>query len=1765
MLMTLFSVGQVWAADETYTFTSKAWAATNSASQAANWTSGQDGSQMQSGRGVQITAAASGANATSPASLANISKIVVTYSTNANNGAGSISLQVGSNTAQSQNVTKTGGTADRTLEYNYATAETGSIKLTVTCTTNSIYVKSVTVTYGSGEEPGGGGTSASADVTLSGGTFADSKITWTIADGNITISQLKGTSSTAVNSSYISAPRVYKGHILSFEATNGYKISSISIKCDGTNIGNSMTAGTAISNNTVTDNTTAVSRTWATASGGTHVVSSVSEAGLSAIHIQNVATTNVQLRPTKITITYIAPSSGKNPAGLAYSTADYKIKKGASFTAPELTNPNGLTVNYSSNNASAVEVNATSGAITIHTVGKAVITASSEATDQYEAGSASYTVYVFDHEGTAADPYSVADARRAIDWNYGITNVYAAGKVSEIVDAYSSQYHNISYNFSTDGTTTADQLEAFRGKGKDGANFTSENDVLIGDEVVVYGSLTKYGSTYEFAADNQLYSRKTKAALSWDGVTANAFAAELNGQNTFPTLVNTNNVSPITYSSDNPDVVEVISNEGVPTLKATGTTLITASFAGNENYLANSVSYTLNVSETILTGDITYECNGANSGCPESGLTDQTNLPENLPAVAKDGFNFGGWYKTSTFEETSKVEGGEVITEDVTLYAKWEEPYTVAQARAAIDAGVGVTGVYAKGIVSEIVTAYNSQYGNISYNISADGLTTSDQLQAYRGFNKDGEWFTSADDVQVGDEVVIYGNLKKHNSTYEFDANNQRYSFNRPAPKYTVRFWNSEGWDNVYAFVWDDTQAYEGDWPGLNITSQIEGGWHYYQIEEGRNIIFTAGFDGPQTIDINDVQANACYILGEGTDELGHKNVVVDNDCDDRLYVAGNPELTGESWNTTADRLVNGSITFTNVPAGSHEFKITNGTWKWNVGAGAFDSENSNVENWGTDNVGFSTNAAKDITIAYDKVNNKITVTAVDYVEPVYKAIVVSYGGKYYAMTKTAGNNGFAPLEVTVDGGNVIVPSAADSISIMWKFNEGTGTATFQDGENKYLAHTGTGTDLTLQAANTENPEVWTWDNDNSCYYVVVTKDNKTTNRTFCYRGGTYNIFKNYAVSGLGVDEYSGAPTFYAPNQVKVSKTVKVRFFAPVAWENVKAHTWGGKDDGDHQMTAVEEGSRWFEGTIEKGVDFLFYNGTWNGLNQTDDQTAINEDKCFAWSGVATSGKYAVTEITSCEMNYSIAGEEALTGVAEWGHTALVNNTITYNEVAVGTYKFKITNGTWDWNLGAAYVDADACQGVTIETTDEPGNVVFSLASESNVTITYNPATEKISIVASAATPKEYYTKVTSTDDITAGTYLIVYEGANKAFNGGLTTLDAVSNTIDVTISEGKIEVSDQTDDAAFFIDPEIGTIKSASGKYIGVLSNSNGLKQSEKIYTYKNAFSIDDNGNAVIAAVFDGANMTMRYNSGSGQNRFRYFGSGQQPIQLYKKAEVAKANPQLTFDQTAVEAIKGDDFTAPALSNNHDVTVSYESSATGKATVNAETGEVTLNNAGEVTIYAVSAGNDEFRESYAKYTITISAYETVRSGLTPGRYYTVCYDKTMKEIKGASLWSFNGKDANMAYIVEENLASYPAGTPYLIYAESDKLEAITEAVDNPTAGSNNGLYGTLTEMSNTDLQTAGATHLLINNELRPLGNGYLIANRAYVILGEIPNTTPSNAPGKRVRAIPMHQDAATGIDELNASEKPVKMVIDGQLYILRGEKMYDATGRLVK
>lgn len=99
-----------------------------------------------------------------------------------------------------------------------------------------------------------------------------------------------------------------------------------------------------------------------------------------------------------------------------------------------------------------------------------------------------------------------------------------------------------------------------------------------------------------------------------------------------------------------------------------------------------------------------------------------------------------------------------------------EAPLTVAQAMAVIDAESTASDCYVKGIISK-VDSYNATYKSITYWISDDGGTTT-QLQVYSGKGLNGADFAAKEDLNVGAVVVVKGNLKKYNTTYEFDKSN---------------------------------------------------------------------------------------------------------------------------------------------------------------------------------------------------------------------------------------------------------------------------------------------------------------------------------------------------------------------------------------------------------------------------------------------------------------------------------------------------------------------------------------------------------------------------------------------------------------------------------------------------------------------------------------------------------------------------------------------------------------------------------------------------------------------------------------------------------------------------------------------------------------------------------------------------------------------------------------------------------------------------------
>lgn len=97
-----------------------------------------------------------------------------------------------------------------------------------------------------------------------------------------------------------------------------------------------------------------------------------------------------------------------------------------------------------------------------------------------------------------------------------------------------------------------------------------------------------------------------------------------------------------------------------------------------------------------------------------------------------------------------------------------DAPKTVAQALTAIEAlaeGAKSTAKYfVKGKVAKITTdaaKIGTDYKDINFYISEDGTETN-ALYIYRGKNLNNTDFTSADQLAVGDEVIIYGQLQKY-------------------------------------------------------------------------------------------------------------------------------------------------------------------------------------------------------------------------------------------------------------------------------------------------------------------------------------------------------------------------------------------------------------------------------------------------------------------------------------------------------------------------------------------------------------------------------------------------------------------------------------------------------------------------------------------------------------------------------------------------------------------------------------------------------------------------------------------------------------------------------------------------------------------------------------------------------------------------------------------------------------------------------------------
>lgn len=620
----------------------------------------------------------------------------------------------------------------------------------------------------------------------------------------------------------------------------------------------------------------------------------------------------------------------------------------------------------------------------------------------------------------------------------------------------------------------------------------------------------------------------------------------------------------------------------------------------------------------------------------------------------------------------------------------------------------------------------------------------------------------------------------------------------------------------------------------------------------------------------------------------------------------------------------------------------------------------------------------------------------------------------------------------------------------------------------------------------------------------------------------------------------------------------------------------------------VSEIKVWYTGS-PLAIDHYFLGGTY--------ETTFEQNGTFDYTGLELYAAYDAGETITEEItDFTVVADLSTAGAA----TASVQ----VNSVEVKTYEITVTAGKEDPALAytpntltIAAEDIASWTAPVLSNTLGVTPIVYGSNNEAVATVTSegvialaggygtaiitahfdetaayveSEATYTITVNKPAATPTgTTYTKVTATADITDGEYLIVYEGDAThdaaVFDGSLdnANIDVALKALDVEIVSDEIAGNTDLDAAVFTIDVTAGSLKSASGLYIGKADYANGMDKSTT-EAYVNTFAITD-GAAVITAA---GNCTLRYNYASDQLRFRYYKSGQQAIQLYKKVAAPAPKYSVTY---AANGGTGDAPAAVEYEEGETFAVAAADLFTAPAGKEFDKWNDGTNDYAPGATYTVGTA-DVVLTAQWKDAAPAPVYTDVRTSLTPGNYYTICLKKQMTAVLGATLWKFVGKDASMAYIEQVN-APFEAGMPYIVCATDATMQAVLEGDDAGSAGSYNGLYGTFDQLEQSDFDNIATTkgenvYFIYENELRQVNGqsgNWIRAYRAYVIVAEITGGKPSAAPGRNVRSMPMHKDTATGMDELNASKNPVKMIIDGKLYILRGEKMYNANGQLVK
>lgn len=338
-------------------------------------------------------------------------------------------------------------------------------------------------------------TSKSFKGTVTQGTYSKSDFTFTLDKAN----------STTDNNYTYAELRVYKGATLTISGDKGQQMTKIVLTGKGTM--NNIAVGSNTytwSNSTITWEGDATSVTFDAAAGQSRIIKAV--------------ITYVPAGGVVVSAPEISPAGGRFAEAQTVSIsagAGCKIYYTLDGQAPTDDVNDGSTKLYTA--PFTVAETTTVKAIAF------------DADDNHSSvATQTYTIVTpiegAEGDGTEANPYNTIAALN--EANLGSTaTVFVKGTVVSISEL-STQYGNATYYISPDGTE-ANQLYVFRGYGLNGEKFTAEDELKVGDKVVVKGALMLYNGAPQIGTGSSIMKINDQQAEKYvptgDGSVENPF------------------------------------------------------------------------------------------------------------------------------------------------------------------------------------------------------------------------------------------------------------------------------------------------------------------------------------------------------------------------------------------------------------------------------------------------------------------------------------------------------------------------------------------------------------------------------------------------------------------------------------------------------------------------------------------------------------------------------------------------------------------------------------------------------------------------------------------------------------------------------------------------------------------------------------------------------------------------------------------------------------------------------------------------------------------------------------------------------------------------------------------------------------------------------------------------------------------------------------------------------------------------------------------